>query len=218
MSEVTRFQSKAPTFQTTDNPNALEATTPQDRDTAPAPSIVERVEQTGNLELAALLEKLQQDAKAHARVIEAPKRVPRKRTQAPTADSDTPVAAAPTLAPMPLFQESDVVDDATFIRKTRDGNVHTPEMRALFWANGGAQHLVGGLSYAQAFDNLRREKMRNLQGGVKASTTPYQRHSTLQPGAKVRTPGIPTQADRKRRHQAEQQTRVVATHKWDSKK
>lgn len=217
-----RFTSPRPTFQATSNQNAIEAITPKEKNTTPSLSVVERLEQSGNIYLASLLEEAQKKAKEHATLASARahERLRTRRESAPVVDDseneklptfnepDVPVVAANK------FQPSDVLDDMTFIRKTRDGNVHTPEMQALFWANGGERHMVGGLSYAQAFDNLRREKMRKLQG-EKAASTPYQRHTALIPGAKVMTPGMPSQRDRDRKRNAQvRATRIVANEVW----
>jgi hypothetical protein len=213
-----RFTSKRPTFQPSSNQNAIDAITPNQKDTTPPASVVERLEQEGHTELAAMLAHAQAAAKENATIIESKRasaRVPRdERFSTRWAESEPkPEVATPTKQ-VAKFQPSDVVDDMTFIRKTRDSNIHTPEMTALFWANGGERHMVSGLSYAQAFGNLRQEKMRNLRG-VKAPSTPYQHHGSLPQGTKVITPGMPTIADRERHMKAQtRQTRVVANEKW----
>jgi len=57
------------------------------------------------------------------------------------------------------FTPDDVCNDAmTFIIRTRSSDIHTPEMKALFWANGGADYMEAGLGYATAFYNLRSDK------------------------------------------------------------
>ena len=216
-----RFTSPRPTFQATSNQNAIEAITPKEKDTTPSLSVVERLEQSGNIYLASLLEEAQKKAKEHATLASARahERLRTRRESAPVVEDDSEKLPTFNEPDVPVvaankFQPSDVLDDMTFIRKTRDGNVHTTEMQALFWANGGEKHMVGGLSYAQAFDNLRREKMRKLQG-EKAASTPYQRHTTLIPGAKVMTPGMPSQRDRDRKRNAQvRATRIVANEVW----
>ncbi len=218
-----RFTSPRPTFQATSNENAIESITPKEKDTTPSQSVVERLEQSGELYLASLLAEAQQKAKEHATLASerARERLPRreKATKYYDPESETLPTFDETEVVSPAvvegkFQPSDVLDNATFIRRTRDTNIHTPEMTALFWANGGGKHMVGGLSYAQAFDNLRREKMRILQG-AKASSTPYQRNVGMIPGIKVITPGMPTQKDRERKLRAQDRaTRIVANEKW----
>ncbi len=217
-----RFTSPRPTFQATSNENAIESITPKEKDTTPSQSVVERLEQSGELYLASLLAEAQQKAKEHATLASerARERLPReKATKYYDPESETlptfdePEVVSPSVVEG-KFQPSDVLDDATFIRRTRDTNIHTPEMTALFWANGGAKHMVGGLQYAQAYDNLRREKMRKLQG-ERAPSTPYQRNQSLTPDTKVITPGVPTPADRQRKFVAQDRaTRIVANEKW----
>lgn len=215
-----RFSAPRPVFQPTSNQNAIEATTPKQKDTTPAASVVERLEAEGHSELAAMLAHAQAAARENAEVIEGrtPRtRIPREERFSKKWDKiDQPVSApTPGQQQTNKFQPSDVLDDATFIRRTRDSNIHTPEMTALFWANGGERHMIAGLSYAQAFDNLRREKMRNLQGGVKAASTPYQRHGSLPEGIRTMTPGMPTQTERDRHREAQlRQKRVVVNEKW----
>lgn len=218
-----RFVSPKPTFQATSNANAIESITPKDKDTIPSLSVVERLRQSDNAYLASLLEEAQAKAKEHATLASerARERLPRTKEKAATYYDPNEERLATFHEPeVPLvvvegkFQPSDVLDDATFIRRTRDTNIHTPEMRALFWANGGGHHMVGGLQYAQAFDNLRREKMRKLQG-ERAPSTPYQRNATLTPDTKVITPGVPTPADRQRKFSAQvRATKIVANEKW----
>lgn len=209
-----RFVSPRPTFTAPTNESALEATTPRPRDHTPAPSVVQRVEQLGNADLAALLAEAQQQAREHAQA-----RLPITRQRTPRAERLPSFDEEETTAPVaasraPKFQPSDVLDDATFIRRTRDTNIHTPEMQALFWANGGERHMVAGLTYAQGFDNLRREKTRRLQG-VSATAVPYQRNSTLQQGTQSHTPGMPSQQDRVRQREAQaRRIRLVSNETW----
>lgn len=190
-----RFESPKPIFQSTSNQSAIEAITPKETDHTPAPTVVERLHQAGHSHLAELLQEAQQQAKLHALTqTHIRKHVPVPRVKK---ENDSQVRL-PVDESEGKYQLSDVVSDREFIRRTRDGNLHTPEMQSLFWANGGQRHLVGGLSYAQAFSNLRREKMTKLQG-EKVSSTPYQRHTSVAPGTKSITPGTPSQQDRQRK-------------------
>lgn len=211
-----RFVSPRPTFQAPTNASALEVIAPRPKDTTPSRSVVERVEDSGDADLAELLAQAQQGAREHATLASerVRERLPRHerlpRFDEESEEKTVKVAKSAT----PKFQPSDVLDDTTFIRKTRDASIHTPEVQALFWANGGEAHMVAGLTMAQAFDNLRREKMRKLQG-AKATTTPYHRHTSQIPGAKVITPGMPTQEDRIRQREGQMRaTRIVANEKW----
>ncbi|MER3478883.1 MAG: hypothetical protein C4287_23495 [Leptolyngbya sp. ERB_1_2] len=61
------------------------------------------------------------------------------------------------------FTEGDVCDERTFIIRTRSSDIHSEEMKRLFWANGGEKYLVLGLSYASAFANLRNDKMKSIK-------------------------------------------------------
>lgn len=151
-----RFTAPRPTFSPTTNVNALQAMTPGHKDDDPSLSVVERLAQD-NSPLAALIAQAQEQAKANAKVIEARKK-PRQARQSKV----THITVTAPTTPLP-FQPSDVLDDATFIRRTRDVSVHTPEMQVLFWANGGAAHMVAGLTYAQAYHNLRQQKMFRLR-------------------------------------------------------
>ncbi len=209
MSEATRFSSPRPTFRAPTNANAVEAMTPKPKDNTPAPSVVQRTIAGGNEALAKLLAESQAAAKASAKVIEAnaKPRTPRKSSgESPTSEAPAHKEASPK------FKPEDVVDDATFIRRTR-GDIQSPEVQALFWANGGERHMTGGLTYAQALDNLRREKMQRIRN-PQVPQTAYTRHMTL-PQGKVITPGMPTEEDRVRQFQAQQNAkRIVTNERW----
>lgn len=219
-----RFSTKHPTFHPTSNQSAIEAITPQQKDNTPSLSVVERLKQDGNIYLASLLQEAQQQAKQHATLAsERAQLRTREPREVKVKEASSQLPSHERLSSFEEytshFQASDRVDDKEFIRRTRSGDYHSPEMKALFYANGGDQFLVGGISYAVAFDNLRREKMRKLQGAKQVSSTPYQRHTSVIPGAKVITPGMPSQQDRDRQRQAQQEASVreeltTANEKW----
>jgi hypothetical protein len=211
-----RFTSPRPTFQATSNQNAIESITPREKDTTPSASVVERLEAEGHAELAAMLAHAHVAAKENAVVIDgrpSTTRIPRGESFSrkwDKIDGNVEPTTSPSPKPTVKFQPSDVLDDATFIRRTRDSNVHTPEMQALFWANGGDRHMIAGLQYAQAFDNLRREKMRNLRP---QPTTPAQPKEAAP--TRGYTPGVPTMRDRQRRQQAESnRNKLVVNERW----
>lgn len=201
-----RFVSKVPTFQLTTNAAALEAMTPKPKDTTPAPSMVARVASIGNVDLAALLASTQAAAREHAKILES-----EKKPRTPRKPKEETQAGAPKVA-VPKFQPSDILDDASFIRKTRDIDIHTPEARALFWANGG--EVVAGLTYAQSYDNLRRYKLSKIKHANSATPAPYQRNTVVQ-GARLLPPGTPTTDDHiRRREGVNRAERMAANEKW----
>jgi hypothetical protein len=205
-----KFVAPKPTFNLTSNPNVLQAITPGERkDTTPSLSVVERLEQEGHTQLAALLAQAQEAAREHATVAETQTRVRVRKSPPPTDELMLPIEEPSCLHP---FSPEDIVDDREFIKRTRDGNYHSPEMKALFYANGGERFMQGSVSYAAAFDLLRQDKMRNLRPQPKPATP-------VQPkvAAPIRTytPGVPTIKDRQRRLQAEEtRTRLVVNEKW----
>lgn len=219
MSDITRFQAPRPTFRATTNPHAAEAMTPGVKDTTPSPSVIQRTEANGDLALAKLLADSQVAAKASAKVIESSKRprTPRQSlgessTSASNVDNGKTSGASGNKTASSKFQSDDVVDDTTFIQRTRV-DIHSPEVQALFWANGGERHMVAGLTYAQAFENLRREKMQLIKH-PKPSPTAYSRHTSL-PQGKVITPGIPTSEERTLQLEAASQARrLISNERW----
>jgi len=153
--EGDRFKAPRPVFQAPKNVHSLEAIAPKVKENAPAPSLKVQAETTGSDVVKRALLAASEAAKTE--VPDETSKTPRAK-KAKVEKVETPkVNAAPEFGP------EDVCDDATFIKKTRDGNYHTPEMKRIFWANGGERHMVAGLTYAQAMSNLRTEKMRNLR-------------------------------------------------------
>jgi hypothetical protein len=214
MSDVTRFTSPRPSFRAPTNASALEAMAPRLKDTTPAPSVVARAEAAGNVDLAALIAASQTMAKQNAKVIERDKKPRQARApKGETAEAETPKVAK---EPTPKFQPSDVVDDVEFIRRTRSINTHTPEAQSLFWANGGEHHMTAGLTYAQAYDNLRREKIARLHDAkLGKPTTPYRRAVSLPTDTRIVTPGLPTQQDRMRQQAARDRALLtVSNERW----
>ena len=157
MSEVTRFASPRPSFHAPKNAAALEAMAPRPKDTTPAPSVVARAEASGNMDLAALIAASQAMAKQNAQAIEQNKK-PRQARK----PKGEPAQAAPAKEAAPKYAPEDVLSDADFIRQTRDIDIRTPRAQALFWANGGEHHMIPGMTFAQAWDNLRRSIVASL--------------------------------------------------------
>jgi hypothetical protein len=151
-----RFMSPPPTFQATTNPTAIEAITPKPKDTSPQPSVVERLQQEGHYQLADLLTRAQVSAKQHAVAITATqRRVSKSERSHPRWEENKPVAKQPISQP----SSNDVCSDREFVIRTRTLDPHSPQGKALFYANGGSAYLVHGRSYAAAWDLMRREKM-----------------------------------------------------------
>lgn len=204
-SEITRFSSPKPQFKFPVNTHAIEAMAQTEKDTTPAPSVVARVSATGNVDLAAMIAATQAAARAHAKLVEHEAKPRASRV------SKTPTVVAPARVLAPLFQPEDVVGDAEFIKRTRSIEIHTPEAKALFHANGGSKFLSVGLSYAQSYDMLRKEKMVRPVGNA----TPYHRATSTPTNAKIMVPGMPDPRDRQRYLQAEEDAkRVVSNQRW----
>jgi len=145
-----RFKAPRPAYTAPDNGGV---TMPQPKDNRPALSLREQAKQSGDDKLAALFAKAEENARksldrAQGKVVESKPRVTKSRKQK---EQTTPIIPA-------QFKPEDVFDDVTFLKRTISGDYHSPEMKALFWANGGEKFLKAGLSYASAFSNLRREK------------------------------------------------------------
>lgn len=160
-----RFSAPRPAYNA---PADAELTTPKVKDNTPALSVVEAAKKSGDPKLVAMMEKWE--------VSQAKAREAFERAQARNEGRALPkvnrVRKAKTTAPVntviPVqFSAEDVVDPATFIKRTLNGDYHSPEMKRLFYANGGEVYLKAGLSYANAFSNLRNDKMKELRATKK---------------------------------------------------
>ena len=204
-SEITRFSSPRPHYKLPVNTHAIEAMAQVEKDTTPAPSVVARVSATGNIDLAAMIAATQAAARSHAKLVEHEAKPRASRV------SKTSTVVEPTRVLAPLFQPEDVVGDAEFIKRTRTIEIHTPEAKALFHANGGGRYLSAGLTYAQAYDMLRKDKMARPV----SNTAPYRRAAPTPTNAKIVVPGMPDPQDRQRYLQAEEDAkRVVSNQRW----
>lgn len=154
-----RFAAPRPTFNAPQNADHI---TPKVRDNTPAPSVRELAKQSADPKVVAMLEKqeasLQKAKEAFA------------RSQAQKEGKPLPKATRVRKAKAPVpcvirvqFNPEDVCDAATFIKRTVTGDYHSPEMKRLFYANGGEKYLLAGLSYANAFSVLRQDKMKELR-------------------------------------------------------
>lgn len=154
--EGERFKAPRPTYNA---PQNSELTTPKVRDNTPAPSLVEKAKMSGDEKLAAIFATAETKAKeafARSQAQKAGKPLP-KVTRARKGKK-------PVIATAPVqFNPEDVCDPETFIKRTRSGDYHTPEMRSLFYANGGLEYMKAGLSYANAFSNLRSDMMKRIK-------------------------------------------------------
>jgi hypothetical protein len=151
--EGERFKAPRPAFQAPKNAPHLE---PKYKENVPAPSLASQASvATSEMVKRALL------AASQAAKTETPDTYgkPRQKRAAKVETVEVKIKGDER----PKYEPEDVCDDRTFIVKTRSGDYHTPEMKRLFWANGGERFMVAGLTYAQAFTNLRTEKMRNIR-------------------------------------------------------
>lgn len=199
------FEGKRPTFSA---PKDDEIITPKSQDHHdPAPSLVKRAESEGKDKIAELLAKVQQAAKDQAKIIETAKKPKTTKKKTVSAEGETTTVEVVTgRAPV---DPTHIISDAEFVKRTRAGDlfsIHDPEIKLLFWANGGEYHLVGGLSYAQAFENLRREKLNRIAFPTKSdgSEEKYRRVRPLPPGTRAYVSGMP---DIAAKAQAEQEAK-----------
>lgn len=156
VSQEERFTAPRPAFNA---PKDESITTPQPRDNRPAESLVERTKREGKDILAEKIAKAQEAAKqAMARA-----NGEKVTTSKPRVSSGRKSKVqTPGMAPV-AFQPEDVCDPETFIKRTRSGDYHAPEMKRLFYANGGVEYMKAGISYANAFSNLRSDMMKRIK-------------------------------------------------------
>ena len=153
--DTDRFHAPRPVFQSPTNPNSLEAISKKTKDNTPSSSLASQASVAVNEKIKSALLAASQAAKT---TIPETRATIRKRSK-----ESQNVTFTQVVQEDPQFGPEDVCDDSTFVRKTIRGELHTNEYKRLFWANGGEKHLVGGLTYAQAFCNLRNEKLRILR-------------------------------------------------------
>lgn len=155
VSQEERFTAPRPAYNA---PKDESVTTPQPRDNTPSLSLVERTKREGKDILADKIAKAQEAAKqAMERLNGNKSATPKPRVAKPRKGKEQ----SPGMVPV-AFKPEDVCDPATFIKRTRSGDYHTPEMKALFYANGGAEYMKAGISYANAFSNLRSDMMKRI--------------------------------------------------------
>jgi hypothetical protein len=158
-----RFAAPRPAYNA---PTNVDHITPRVKDNTPAPSIVERAKKSDDPKLAAMLEKWDVAQKKAREAFERSQAQKEGRPLPKVTRVRKAKAPVPCIAPV-QFNPEDVVDPATFIKRTVNGDYHSPEMKRLFFANGGGDLLKTGLSYANAFGNLRQAKMKELQATKK---------------------------------------------------
>lgn len=152
-----RFESPRPAFQ---QPANAELLTPQERDNSPAKSLSQQAREGGNESLAKLIAKGEEAAKmfeARQKALKEGRPLP-SAPRKPRKKNDT----APTVE-VGSFGPEDVLSDRDFIIRTRSSDIHSDEMRRLFWANGGEKWIRAGLGYAAAYTNLRNDKMKAIR-------------------------------------------------------
>jgi hypothetical protein len=152
-----RFEAPRPTYQVPQNADYMNV---KEKDSTPAPSLVQKAKSEGNDKLSEMIAKAQASAKAAAERVAA-QREGRKLPSTPRKSAKK--ESAPIVVQVGHFNPEDVCDDRTFIIRTRSSDIHTDEMRSLFWANGGEKFIKAGLGYAAAYTNLRTEKMKSIQ-------------------------------------------------------
>jgi hypothetical protein len=96
-----------------------------------------------------------------------------------------------------LFCQAHVLGDEDFMRASL--YVENKSLRPLVLANGGGKYISQGLSFASAFDNLRREAQLRLKP---VSAGKEGNRYSLPEGSKTYTPGLPSTRDRIRIHEA----------------
>lgn len=106
-------------------------------------------------------------AKAEAKAVEAVARAKAEKEGKPLparkrAPKKSVTKQPPREAAVAFTAEDICPDERSFLVRTRSTNLHSHEMKRLFWANGGETLIERGLTYAQAFDILRREKQNAL--------------------------------------------------------
>lgn len=147
-----RFKNPRPAFQAPQTDHLAVKV----KDNIPATSLLNLAKSNGESRLADILATASKAAKDQALVISICERRAAKKKQ------PTSVSVSATNDTSPKFSPSDVVNDEEFIKRTRSGSYHTPELKALFYANGGDKYLTT-LSYAAAYEAIRRDKMKNIR-------------------------------------------------------
>lgn len=152
-----RFASPRPTYNA---PTDAEYLTPRVKDNTPAPSIREVAKQSADPKVVAMMEKWEVSQAKAREAFERAQGRKEGRSVTRTRKAKQPVTS---IIIRVQFGPEDVVDAVTFIKRTVNGDYHSPEMKRLFFANGGEAYLKAGLSYASAFSNLRNDIMKNIK-------------------------------------------------------
>ncbi len=158
-----RFSAPRPAYNA---PVNAELTTPKVKDNAPSPSLVEVAKKSSDPKLVAMMEKWEVSQAKAREAFERAQARQEGRALPKVSRVRKPKVQVSSVIPV-QFNAEDVVDPATFIKRTVNGDYHSPEMKRLFYANGGEVYLKAGLSYANAFSNLRNDKMKELRATKK---------------------------------------------------
>lgn len=152
-----RFESPRPAFQA---PTNAELMTPIKKDTTPAKPLDQKVQEDAEVadRIAEInkrmeLQKQRDIAKRQGKVLPPAQRKSKKSGPV------THIVVAGPFAPEDVCKTNE-----EFIVRTRSSDIHSPEMKALFWANGGETYMKAGLGYAAAFSNLRNDKQKAIKG------------------------------------------------------
>lgn len=220
--EDNSFQSPRPELPLSEDQLRLNHVTPPDVDHTPAEPVIEKsidhAKNINNNRLAELLAKAELAAKEQAKIIERAHRI---STNDPVRSRKvTNTNVAPKVSePQVLITDADKCDDETFIKRAMGQDIHQPEMKRLFYANGGQTYIDTGLLYAQAFDMLRRAKKTaiNIKNNIFKvnKDEPFSRNHN--PGQNCRTyvAGLPTDEERYRRAFAQEDAkRRKETEMW----
>jgi hypothetical protein len=170
--------------------------------------VQDTVKRMGNDRLAELIAKASEKAKAAARTETKEERVSSYQSIS---------SSKKTVCPIQYTDADRCSSDEEFIKRTMGGDVHSIELKSLFYANGGQSYIDGtGLLYAMAFDAMRREKLIAIRSKTKPvsidSSEPWLRAGAPPKDSQVFVQGVPTvseliarenaEADAKRREQS----------------
>lgn len=187
-SQEDRFHSPRPKF----IPSGNNLLIPKDQDHhTPSPSLISRAENEGKVDIAELIKHAQEEARSMAKVQEKITRIKKNRVEDQEAEV-FPVSERE-------IDPSLILTDEEFIKRTRGRSILDPDVKALFFANGGAKHLIGSIVYGVAFENLRREKLNRLRGN--SSREPYKRVYQAPTGTRSYVAGLPDAYAKERKNQ-----------------
>lgn len=151
-----RFEAPRPAFQA---PANAELMTPARKDTTPAKPLDQQVQENDEVaaRIAAINKKLELQ-KQRAIAKREGKTLPPAQRKTKNSGPVTHIVVVGPFGPEHVCKTNE-----EFIVRTRSSDIHSPEMKALFWANGGETYMKAGLGYAAAFSNLRNDKQKSIK-------------------------------------------------------